>query len=55
VSAGVIGADEARTLVEQRALVAKVIKVDDFGPDLGASLMQLPSATRAATRVGEAA
>jgi acyl-CoA dehydrogenase len=55
VSAGVIGADEARTLVQQRALVAKVIKVDDFGQDLGAGMMQLPSTTRAATRVGEAA
>ena len=37
VSAGVIDAREARTLVEQRALVAKVIRVDDFAPDLGTS------------------
>jgi acyl-CoA dehydrogenase len=43
VSAGVIDAKEARMLVEQRALVAQVIRVDDFGPDLGAS-ERVPSA-----------
>ena len=37
VDAGVIGADEARTLVDQRALVARVIRVDDFAQDLGTS------------------
>ncbi|MEO8487219.1 MAG: acyl-CoA dehydrogenase [Betaproteobacteria bacterium] len=41
VSAGVIEASEARTLVEQRALVARVIRVDDFAPDLGASLLDV--------------
>ena len=35
VSAGVITADEAHALVQQRALVATVIRVDDFPPDLG--------------------
>jgi acyl-CoA dehydrogenase len=55
VSAGVIDAHEARTLVEQRALVAKVVKVDDFGQDLGTSLLQGATATRASSRVGAAA
>jgi len=41
VAAGVIAADAARALVEQRALVAKVIRVDDFAQDLGASLLQV--------------
>ena len=40
IAAGVIDADEARVLVEQRALVAQVIRVDDFDRDLGASLLQ---------------
>jgi acyl-CoA dehydrogenase len=40
VTAGVLDADEARTLVEQRALVDQVIRVDDFDRDLGASLLQ---------------
>ncbi len=40
-AAGVIDAAEARTLVEQRALVAKVIRVDDFAPDLGTSLLDV--------------
>jgi acyl-CoA dehydrogenase len=40
MAAGVIDADEARVLVEQRALVAQVIRVDDFDRDLGASLLQ---------------
>ncbi|HVJ72725.1 MAG TPA: acyl-CoA dehydrogenase [Casimicrobiaceae bacterium] len=39
VSAGVVDAREGRTLVEQRALVAKVVRVDDFAPDLGTSLL----------------
>ncbi len=40
VAAGVIDAEEARALVAQRHLVARVIRVDDFDPDLGASLLQ---------------
>jgi acyl-CoA dehydrogenase len=40
IAAGVIDVDEARVLVEQRALVAQVIRVDDFDRDLGASLLQ---------------
>jgi acyl-CoA dehydrogenase len=42
VEAGVITADEARLLAEQRALAASVVRVDDFGPDLGASLLVPP-------------
>ncbi len=51
VAAGVIEAAEARTLVEQRALVAKVIRVDDFAPDLGTSLLDvsLPGEPASAT------
>ena len=50
-AAGVIDAAEARTLVEQRALVAKVIRVDDFAPDLGTSLLNvsLPGEPASAT------
>jgi acyl-CoA dehydrogenase len=40
VAAGVIDRDEARTLIVQRGLVARVIRVDDFPADLGASLLQ---------------
>jgi acyl-CoA dehydrogenase len=39
VEAGVITADEARLLAEQRDLTARVVRVDDFGPDLGTSLL----------------
>jgi acyl-CoA dehydrogenase len=42
VEAGVITADEARVLAEQRALTATVVRVDDFGPDLGRSLLVPP-------------
>jgi acyl-CoA dehydrogenase len=42
VEAGVITADEARLLAEQRALTAVVVRVDDFDPDLGASLLVPP-------------
>jgi len=63
VAAGVIAADEARALVEQRELVARVIRVDDFAPDLGTSLLavDLPgepssaSASPAPSRVHKAA
>ena len=37
---GVITASEADTLVEARALMEKVIRVDDFAADLGISLFQ---------------
>ena len=40
VEAGVIDAAEARVLIHQRELVARVIKVDDFDRDLGATLLQ---------------
>ena len=40
VEAGVIDAGEARVLISQRELVARVIKVDDFDRDLGTSLLQ---------------
>jgi acyl-CoA dehydrogenase len=40
VQAGVITPDEARTLAEHRDVSAKVIRVDDFGPDLGTSLLE---------------
>jgi acyl-CoA dehydrogenase len=39
VAAGVITADEARVLAKHHALVARVIAVDDFDRDLGASLL----------------
>jgi acyl-CoA dehydrogenase len=63
VAAGVITSDEARALVEQRELVAQVIRVDDFAPDLGTSLLavDLPgepssaSASPARARVHKAA
>jgi hypothetical protein len=40
VAAGIIDRDEAATLVLQRQLVARVVRVDDFDSDLGASLLQ---------------
>jgi acyl-CoA dehydrogenase len=40
VEAGVISTEEARLLAEHRALVANVILVDDFGADLGTSLLR---------------
>ena len=39
VACGVIGDADAALLAQQRALVAAVVRVDDFGPDLGASLL----------------
>jgi acyl-CoA dehydrogenase len=42
VDAGVITPDEARVLAHHRDLVASVIRVDDFGQDLGTSLLQPP-------------
>ncbi len=41
ISAGVIDAGEGRALVAQRTLVAKVVRVDDFAPDLGTSLLRV--------------
>jgi len=41
ISAGVIDAGEGRSLVAQRTLVAKVVRVDDFAPDLGTSLLRV--------------
>jgi acyl-CoA dehydrogenase len=40
VAARVIDDEEAKALVAQRALVARVIRVDDFDSDLGASLLK---------------
>jgi acyl-CoA dehydrogenase len=40
LAAGIIGVEEARALVAQRELVARVIRVDDFDKDLGASMLQ---------------
>ena len=40
IEAGVITADEARVLAEHREWVAIVIRVDDFGADLGTSLLR---------------
>ncbi len=44
VEAGVITPDEARVLAQHRALVASVVRVDDFDADLGTSLLQPPIA-----------
>src|SRR4029450_1636202 len=40
LAASIVSVDEARLLVAQRELAAKVIHVDDFDKDLGASLLQ---------------
>lgn len=47
VAAGVISAEEARILAEHRELTARVIRVDDFGPDLGTSLLRATNAVTA--------
>ena len=39
VAAGVISQADADILTAQRDLVARVVRVDDFGQDLGASLL----------------
>jgi acyl-CoA dehydrogenase len=41
-TAGVITADELAQVLAQRALVAVVVRVDDFAQDLGTSLLQPP-------------
>ena len=40
LAAGIVDVEEARALLSQRELVAKVIRVDDFDKDLGASMLQ---------------
>jgi acyl-CoA dehydrogenase len=40
LAAGILTADEAHALNAQRALVARVVRVDDFDSDLGAKLLQ---------------
>jgi len=40
LAAGIITADDARVLAAQRDLVARVIRVDDFASDLGATLLR---------------
>ena len=40
LAAGILSVEEARALTTQRELMAKVILVDDFDKDLGASLLQ---------------
>jgi acyl-CoA dehydrogenase len=42
-AAGIIDAAEAEALLVARELTAKVIRVDDFGPDLGVSLLAPPN------------
>ena len=43
VLAGVITPAEAALLAQHRALVARVIRVDDFDSDLGTSLVDPPA------------
>jgi len=40
LAAGIVSVEESRALITQRELMAKVILVDDFDKDLGASLLQ---------------
>ena len=40
LAAGILSVEESRALTTQRELMAKVILVDDFDKDLGASLLQ---------------
>jgi acyl-CoA dehydrogenase len=55
-SAGIITAAEAATLLLTRDLTAKVVRVDDFPQDLGASEMRLaPSMLAGTTTAGTAA
>ena len=46
-AAGVISADEAKKLIDARALMEKVIRVDDFASDLGISLFQFDEPAKA--------
>jgi acyl-CoA dehydrogenase len=43
VAAGIISSAEAATLARHRELAARVIRVDDFAADLGASLLDPPA------------
>jgi acyl-CoA dehydrogenase len=43
-AAGIISADEASALRRAQRLVDKVVRVDDFPPDLGASEMRVSAA-----------
>jgi len=43
VAAGVISSSEAAVLARHRELAARVIRVDDFAADLGASLVDIPA------------
>jgi acyl-CoA dehydrogenase len=52
VESGVITPDEARVLAAHREWVAIVIRVDDFGPDLGTSLLRTPVSATIADAVG---
>ncbi len=40
VAAGIIDAKDAAAMAEQRKLVERVVRVDDFDRDLGTALMQ---------------
>jgi acyl-CoA dehydrogenase len=40
LAAGIVSVEESRALITQRELMAKVIRVDDFDMDLGASMLQ---------------
>jgi acyl-CoA dehydrogenase len=57
VASGLVTADEARVLAKHHALVARVIAVDDFDRDLGASLLvpALQALQRQAERMRAAA
>ena len=46
IDAGVITPDEARVLAEHRKRVAQVVRVDDFAPDLGTSLLRVDAPAR---------
>jgi acyl-CoA dehydrogenase len=54
VASGIITRDEAGALERHRALVAAVVRVDDFAQDLGTSLLR-PVTTRAGETVAKAA
>jgi acyl-CoA dehydrogenase len=55
VRAGLLSEAEAKAIIEQRALVAEVVRVDDFAQDLGSSLLRQEEAAAArADSVGRA-
>jgi acyl-CoA dehydrogenase len=56
VRVGILSEAEAKAIVEQRALVAEVVRVDDFAQDLGTSLLrESPAATPHGAAANEAA